>query len=212
VAATVNLTGTEVTRTPLTDDGVSEGVLPGNDIAPPSFDRYGNLWVVDRGGDGQTSELCIVQPDGSVLPVAAPDLAGERVNDLRIAPDGVRVAVLSDGVGAVLRLGHVVRGEAPEIDLPVTIPFEGTVTDVVWSGPTELLLVIKLPDGVFRPYSVSVDGSTVTQGSVTGVEQVAAFAGQPAYALTDVKNVLRQTSVLVWDQVTTGAKSVGYPG
>jgi hypothetical protein len=58
---------------------------------------------------------------------------------------------------------------------------------------------------------VSVDGSAVTEGSVTGTTSVAAYPSRPAFALTDVRTVLRQTSVLQWDQVTTG-KAVTYPG
>jgi hypothetical protein len=120
--------------------------------------------------------------------------------------------VVSTGERTTLRVGHIERSPTPEIDLTADIPIEGTVTDVVWAGPTELLLVVRLPDAVSRPYSVSIDGSNFTQGSVTGITQVAAYAGQQAYALTDAANLLRQTSVLVWDQVTTGAKSVTYPG
>ena len=38
-------------------------VYEGKDVAPPSYDRYGNLWLVDRRGDG-SSEVKLVQPDG----------------------------------------------------------------------------------------------------------------------------------------------------
>jgi len=211
-AATVDETGTEVWRTPLTDDGEPVLVYTGQDVAPPSFDRYGNLWLVDRLGDGRTSEVKLVPPDGPVLPVLAPELDGDRVSDLRIAPDGVRVAVVAEGVGAVLRLGHVLRGEAPEVDLTVDIPFDGTVSDVAWAGETDLLVVVRPADGIPRPYTVSVDGSGATQGSQTGITSVAAYEDRPAFAVTDVRNVLRQASVLRWDQVSTGAEAVTYPG
>jgi hypothetical protein len=152
-----------------------------------------------------------VQPDGVVVPVAAPGLAGLRVLDLRLAPDGVRIAVVTDDPVEGLRLGHVIRGSAPEIALPVGLPFEGVVTDVAWAGPTDLLVVATPVGGLARPYTVSIDGATVTSGSVTGITAVAAYATRLAFAVTDASNVLRQTSVLQWDQVTTG-KSVTYPG
>lgn len=210
-AATVDETGTQVVRTPLTEEGAPERVFQGEDVAAPSFDRYANLWLVDRRRAGPSSDIRMVQPDGSVLAVAAPDLVGARVTDLRIAPDGVRVAVVTEGAGAALRLGQVVRGALPQIDLTVSIPLDGTVTDVAWSGERELLVVVVPPAGLPRPYSVSVDGSVVTEGSVTGTTAVAAYPSQPAFALSDLRTVLRQTSVLQWDQVSTG-RAVTYPG
>ena len=210
-AATVDETGTQVLRTPLTEEGQPVRVFQGEDIVGPSFDRYGNLWLVDRrSAGGPSSDIRMVQPDGVVVPVAAPDLVGARVTDLKIAADGVRVAVVTEGA-AVLRVGHVVRGAAPAIDLTVNLPFEGSVVDAAWAGERELLVVVAPPAGPPRPYSVSVDGSAVTEGSVTGTTSVAAYPSRPAFALTDVRTVLRQTSVLQWDQVTTG-KAVTYPG
>lgn len=211
VAATVDETGTQVLRTSLTEDGTPVLVYQGEDVGPLSFDRYGNLWLVDRRSGGRASEVKLVQPDGTVVTVAAPDLAGLRVIDLRVAVDGVRVAVVTEGPTGGLRLGHVVRGAAPELALTVALPFDGTVTDVAWAGPTELLVVATPPGGLPRPYTVSIDGATVTEGSVTGITAVAAYATRLAFARTDASNVLRQTSVLQWDQVTTG-KSVTYPG
>jgi hypothetical protein len=212
VAATVDETGTQVLRTALTDDGAPVRVYQGQDVGALSFDRYGNLWLVDRrGADGRTPEVKLVQPDGAVVPVAAPGLAGLRVTDLRLAPDGVRIAVVTDGPVGGLQLGHVIRGAVPEIALTVDLPFDGTVTDVAWAGPTDLLVVATPVGGLARPYSVTIDGATVTEGSVTGITAVAAYANRLAFALTDANNVLQQTSVLQWDPVTTG-RSVTYPG
>lgn len=210
VAATVDETGSTVSSTPLREDGAPSIVYGGQDVAPPSYDRYGNLWLVDRKDSG--SEIKLVR-DGDVTAVAAPDLSEGRISHLKVAPDGVRVAVVSEGAGAVLQLGLIIRGDAPVIDLTVAIAFEGTgLLDVAWAGATELLVVVTT-DGLPRPYSVSVDGSTTIEGSQTGIVSVAAYATRPAaYALTDVANVLRQTSVLRWDQVATGGKLVTYPG
>jgi hypothetical protein len=213
-AAVVDVTGALVYRAPLTEDALPELVYEGEDIAPPSYDRYGNLWLVDHIGTGRDVAVKLVQPDGQVSNVLAPDLAGESVTDLRIAPDGVRVAVVSDRVGAPLRLGHLVLGDQPEIDLTVAIPFEDPlVSDVAWASLTDLLVVVSAPDGLSRPVSVNVDGSTVAPGSQTGITEIAAYEGRQSFVLTDVGNVLRQTSVLEWEQVTVAkAKAVVYPG
>ena len=212
--ATVNLAGTQVFRTPLTEDGAPVLVYEGEDVAPPSYDRYGNIWLVDRRGDAQDATVKLVQPDGAVLDVLAPDLTGESITELRVAPDGVRVAAVSNEVGAPLRLGHLVRGDQPEVDLTVAIQLEDpVVSDVTWSGRTDLLLVVSAPDGLSRLVSINVDGSTLAAGSQTGIIEIAAYEGRQSFVLTDVGNVLRQTSVLEWEQVNVAkAKSVVYPG
>jgi hypothetical protein len=216
VAATVDEAGQAVTRTLLADDAEPERVYVGQDVAPPSFDRYGNLWLVDRiGADGHASAVKII-PRDSVAPVSVavpPELADQRVTDLRVAPDGVRVAIVTEGAGAVLQLGVITGGTEPVIDLTATVPFDGAVTDVAWASPTDLLLVVTPSDGLLpRPYTVSIDGSATTRGAVSGIAEVAAYATRPPLALTDVSNVLRQTSVLQWEQVATATKSVTYPG
>lgn len=212
-AATVTDLGNEVYHVPLADDGAPVKVFVGEDIDTPSFDRYGNLWFVDRTGQGSAVKV-VLPGDVSPFTVAAPDLAGELVAGFRVAPDGVRVAVVTDSPGAPIRIGHIIRGAdgAFGVELVAAIPFAGRVTDVAWASATELLVVATAPEGFQRPFSVSVDGSVITPGAVTGILSVAAFPARQALALTDANNILQQVSVLDWDQVADGSKAVAYPG
>ncbi|MFP5347137.1 MAG: LpqB family beta-propeller domain-containing protein [Actinomycetes bacterium] len=88
----------------------SQPVLVGADLTPPSFDPFGWVWSTSALSTGSVSA---VSPDGHVVVVAAPWLAGRRITSLRISREGTRALVASTdarGVGH-LELAGVVRDD-----------------------------------------------------------------------------------------------------
>ena len=106
--------------------------LPGGAVGSPSYDRRGWLWVgaVGAGGAG-APRLFVVNTasdpaggDAAAVAIEAAWLAGRRVLEARVSPDGDRIAVLStaaDGRDARIDLTGIVRSRAgqPQRTRPV---------------------------------------------------------------------------------------------
>jgi hypothetical protein len=85
-------------------------LVKGSNLVAPSFDAHGWLWTTETLSDGT---ITVAGPDGKLIPLAAPQLAGRTIQALAVSRDGARLAVLSRASGVqVLDVMGVVRGEA----------------------------------------------------------------------------------------------------
>jgi hypothetical protein len=85
-------------------------LVKGSNLVAPSFDPHGWLWTTETLSDGT---ITVAGPDGTLTPLAAPQLAGRTIQALAVSRDGARVAVLSRASGVqVLEVMAVVRGKA----------------------------------------------------------------------------------------------------
>lgn len=144
-------------------------VLPADTLTTPSFDRSGTeVWVVQNGA---TAPRIVRVTTGDTIgrqEVAAPGLAGKGpVTALTLSPDGVRVAVVADGVlfmGVIAQQQEAADGGAPTLSvvgLTELDPELDEVGPVVFRSSTQLLVGAKVGNEGVRtrtPQVVSIDG------------------------------------------------------
>lgn len=188
-------------------------------LSAPSWDGFGDLWVADR--DPAAPRLLMLR-NGTGTPsvVSVPDLNG-RVESLRVASDGVRIALVvsEDGV-KTLRLGRIERGgtlEHPKFSVSglraLTPPGEN-VTSVSWAGASRLVVLGSEPGGVQQIQYVNTDGSAAP--ALEGISQAASVAAsedQSRPLLASYSgSVYRLPADANWKQVRPAGGSPVYPG
>jgi hypothetical protein len=228
-AAGVGLDGGSLYVTSLVSGGaLGERVLasrgPSEDerLSTPSWDAQGDLWVVDR--DPADPRLLMLE-DGAGRPVTVrtPGLKG-RVQDVRVAADGVRIALVvrdEDGQRSLL-IGRIERdgkaGGRPAVtvrELRSATPGLEEVTAMSWAGDSRLVVVGRERGGVQQIGYVQVDGSTPeTQApaALTGAREIAGSEDErlPLVAYSE-DGIVRLPSGTQWQKVTDGTAPV-YPG
>jgi hypothetical protein len=152
--------------------------------------------------------------------VTVPDLVG-RVQSLRVASDGVRIAlVIRENGATTLQLGLITRGgtlEHPQFSvtgLRTLTPPDENVTSVSWAGASRLVVLGSEPGGVQQIQYVNTDGSsgTALQG-VSEAASVAASEDQTRPLLASyIGSVYRLPVDANWKQVTPKGSSPVYPG
>ena len=86
---------------------VTRPVVGGTDILRPSYDMFGDLWLIDRTSDGAR---VIVVSGGQVRRLRVPDVTGAEVVAFSIARDGSRLAVAYAGSrGPSVRVTDILR-------------------------------------------------------------------------------------------------------
>jgi hypothetical protein len=194
---------------------------PKNGLSAPSWDGFGDLWVADR--NPAASRLYVLRNGiGAAAQVDVPELDG-RVESLRVASDGVRIALVVDEDGVkTLKLGRIERGgsfEKPQFsvaDLRDLTPAGETVGSVSWAGGSKLVLLgSEVGGGGQQIQYVSTDGSPAALALESIGEAVAVAASEDmsrpllasyngsVYWLPDDSN---------WKQVRPKGGSPVYPG
>lgn len=194
---------------------------PKNDgLTAPSWDGFGDLWIADR--DPHAPRLLVLRNGtGEPAPVAVPELTG-RIQSLRVASDGVRIAlVVQRGENTTtLELGRIARGGT--LDHPVfsvtglrdLTPSDESVTSVSWAGASRLVVLGGVQGGVQQIQYVNTDGSA--GAALQGVSQagsVAASEDQNRPLLASYNNsVYRLPADANWRQLKPKGGSPVYPG
>jgi Lipoprotein LpqB beta-propeller domain/Sporulation and spore germination len=190
---------------------------PGGTITSLSWDGHGDLWIAAGGGvwvlpARATTALAV---PANVPPAAA-------VTDLRVAPDGVRAAMIvgsTDGksrpqieVAAVTRDGSSASmGESLTLGSSIADP-----TALTWYGEDDLIVLAGNP-GLL--YEVPLNGDQPTQIPVTGGNPVSVSATLPEGSTPDIAVGLSNGTIMVSSSNQSGfepTKAVGwvpvYPG
>ncbi|MEU8589708.1 LpqB family beta-propeller domain-containing protein [Streptomyces sp. NPDC048664] len=200
----------------------SQGPTPQDRLITPSWDGAGDLWVADR--DPQHPRLVVLrQGAGEPLQVHTPGLDG-RVNAVRVAADGARIALIVEKGGRTsLQIGRVDRrsGADGRIDISIqglhsVTPQLEEVTAVSWAGDSRLVMVGRESDGVQQLRYVQVDGSTPAgnaPASLTGVKQIAASEDDrlPLVAYSE-DGIVRLSAGAQWQKVLKDGTAPVYPG
>ncbi|MFH8792141.1 LpqB family beta-propeller domain-containing protein [Streptomyces sp. NPDC017941] len=191
-------------------------------FSTPSWDGRGDLWVADR--DPQRPRLLwLAAGTGDPVQVRVPDLDG-RIEAVRVAADGVRVALLvrKDGKTS-LRIGLIEwadgKGGQPDIsvvELLEAAPQMEEVTAMSWAGVSRLVVVGRESGGVQQMRYVQCDGSARTGATLpglTGVKEIAASEDerQPLVAHSD-DGIVRLPSGAQWQTVVKEGRTPVYPG
>ncbi|WP_086160250.1 LpqB family beta-propeller domain-containing protein [Streptomyces marincola] len=163
---------------------VLESSAPGEDagLSAPSWDGLGDLWVTDRGPQWRLLRLPGGTGEAEEVPVAGLG-SDERIEALRVASDGVRVAMLISGDGfTTLRIGRIQRdggedGAAVSVDgLRTVAPQLEEVTAASWAGDSRLVVVGRPADGVPQLQYVLTDGSSTNEPAIPGPHDVTGVA------------------------------------
>jgi hypothetical protein len=198
---------------PLREDGTFNSALAGSDFLAPSWDRAGNLWVAQSRGDA--SVVWMLDPGRNPVRVSMPALAGREIRALRVAPDGVRVAlVVGDGGSSRLMLARIERdGERARIAGPVALRTGlERVSSVAWRDLDRLAVLGRDVQGVTIPYLVPVDGTRVSPTAAVGdMSSIAAASDQPMLAGVEKGQIWFSRDDLTWQYLTTGRYPF-YPG
>ncbi|MGI5455327.1 LpqB family beta-propeller domain-containing protein [Streptomyces sp. CA-249302] len=227
-AAGVSATGKELYVASLVSGGslgdpvlVSGGKTEADRFTPPSWDANGDLWVADR-NPADPRLLLLQQGKGEPLVVRTPDLDG-RIEDVRVAADGVRIAlVVAKGDKKSLLIGRIERGAEGDpksvsvLELRSATPELEDVTAMSWAGDSQLVVVGREHDGVQTMRYVQVDGSTPegpAPAALTGVKEITATESDqlPLVAYSE-DGIVRLASGAQWQKVVASGTAPVYPG
>ncbi|WP_377643876.1 GerMN domain-containing protein [Oryzobacter terrae] len=194
--------GTELASADPGEDGISrwkgtnryEVPLDGVDVGAPAYDRRGWLWmgaVSTEGAKGPHVWVVDVRSDPAdretarARAVEAPWLAGRRVLESRVAPDGDRVAVLSvaaNGTGYRIDLSGVVRGgggvpQSLAPPLRLAAPLTRAVS-LAWLDDRTLATLGVLDGKTLQPTILSVGGDVRALTPVRDAVAIASTGGE----------------------------------
>ncbi|WP_241561288.1 LpqB family beta-propeller domain-containing protein [Streptomyces orinoci] len=152
-------------------------------LSQPSWDGMGDLWVADQ--DPEHPRLLRL-PDGTGAPqeVALPSLDGGRITGVRIAADGVRIALLiNKGDRTALWLGRVDRRTSTSGEVRISVadlrpvaPRLVDVDGVSWAGGSRLLVAGSEQGGLPQLQFLETDGSASNSSAVPGITGVGGVA------------------------------------
>ncbi|MFJ5773697.1 LpqB family beta-propeller domain-containing protein [Streptomyces sp. NPDC093094] len=232
VAAGVSLDRRRLYVGPMTSDAaleqpllVSQGTAESDRLTAPSWDAAGNLWVADR--DRKRPRLLLFDDgEGEPLEVETPGLDG-RIDSVRVAGDGVRIALVVEKNGRQqLLIGRVERGDRPAeadertpasvLELRSATPWLEEVTTMSWVGESRLVVVGTEQGGVQQMQYVQVDGSipeAPAPAALTGVEEIAGTedGGAPLVAHSE-DGIVRMPTGEQWQKVVKAGSAPVYPG
>lgn len=206
------------------EDGPGEAGEDGEEtgISTPSWDGLGDLWFVDQGPD--ESRLMRMR-DGTSTPYEV-EVRGlrssQRIESLRIASDGVRVALLVRQDGrTTLQMARVERpddsGTAKVVVdhlRPVT-PQLDDVAAVSWDGSSRLVVVGRPEGGVEEMSYVSYDGFALGTSKIATpneVTSVAASERSDGLLVESAEGIARLEPNGGWTVISETGISPGYPG
>lgn len=200
---------------PADSKGKAVQVYAGTRLSTPSWDRNGDLWVVDNTSSGARL-LRFSDGKGKPQQVSAPGLDGLDVSSMKVAWDGVRVAFAASGGKG----GHVLTGildrRGNGVTLRAMLPVAPTLADVddVWWYDRRSLAVAGSEQSDLRAsYEVSIDGLSLRKVStVSDLSGIAAAAGMPLL-VSDAsgKIAIAQPDEFRYDRVGDGSYPT-YPG
>ncbi|GAA1932427.1 LpqB family beta-propeller domain-containing protein [Streptomyces sodiiphilus] len=192
-------------------------------LSAPSWDGLGDLWIADRAPDGP-GLLRLAGGSGTPREIPVRGLRGDqRIEALRVASDGVRIALLvsDDGtttlqLGRIERTGTVESGEVAVEGLRPVAPHLENVVAASWAGDSRLVVVGRPADGVEQLQYVATDGSSSTTAGVPGLNDVtgvAAAEDESRLLLAETANgIARLQPDANWKRVTEDGYAPVYPG
>ncbi|MFE0044804.1 LpqB family beta-propeller domain-containing protein [Streptomyces albireticuli] len=193
-------------------------------LTTPSWDGVGDLWVADQDPE-RPRLLRLPGGTGAAEEVQVPRLDGGRITGLRVAADGVRIALLvTKDDRTTLKLGRVERrGGAGRTSLSVqelrsVAPRLEQVDAVSWAGGSRLLVAGREQGGLQQLQYVETDGSLSNASGlpgITGVRGVAASeTASKASALVAEGDggIVRLMPDTNWKLVAKEGSAPVYPG
>lgn len=132
----------------------------GDDLLRPAYDRFDNIWLVDRTPNG--ARVTVVPRDGTVHTFEATGLSGADVTAFELSRDGTRLAAVVDGGVVLARIGRSETGRPTRLLAPTALPLgegAGRAVDVAWTSPTTVGALVRLGPAISQVRIAGVDGS-----------------------------------------------------
>jgi Lipoprotein LpqB beta-propeller domain/Sporulation and spore germination len=178
-----------------------------------SWDPSDNLWAVGNGG------VYVVAAASGNAPVLVNVPNFSTITALRVAPDGVRVALVVGGTA--IQFAAISRGTggstmvpeiAPGAISPFSVPGSG-ISDVTWYGPDNVIALSGSgPEAQVTEYPVN-GGTPTTVLHQTGMTNITASWSSPLIASTSNGQLLYTESIGGgWVPLTFSGNSAVYPG
>jgi len=188
--------------------------MTGAALHSPSYDQFGNLWVVE--GDSPRPVLWLLRPSGGrQTRIEAPELGDRSVRRLRVAGDGTRVALITERAGRRELLIGRVQGSGERIALTglrVVAHLLLNPRDLAWESHDRVVVVAEERRAQRQPYFVTVDGAEIQPGEpLVAIDTIAAAPGQPLVAATEDGRIWELRPGGPWVVVGKGVRPV-YPG
>lgn len=221
VAAGLRLGGREIDVAPLSATGTVKRAFTSKvGLSAPSWDALGDLWAADL--DPAAPGLWMWH-DGHRVQARVPGLGGDRVQSVRVAADGVRVALLVERDGhTVLELGRVERsGTTAQPAVSVTglrdvAPAFEDVQAVSWAGESRLVMVGRQWKSVQQLQYVDTDGSSAFTPPLPGISTVTAVAASEDQTrpllVAGKEGVYRLPTDGQWTVIAENGTGPVYPG
>jgi Lipoprotein LpqB beta-propeller domain/Sporulation and spore germination len=211
--AGISADGQTVFTGPLAGNAVLTPKRPGGTCTSLSWDRNGDLWVA-----AGSSVWMLTPGTGSTVQVDLGLPAGAEVTAIRVAPDGVRVAMIvkkRDGSSQILlaAITHADNGATPSIGQTVAIG--AGISDpeaLTWYDADH---VVVLEQTAARPQlmAIPLDGSQPTPiPTLTGTVSVTANGTGLAVGLSDGRLDVSPGLNGLWRQVAGAGAGPAYPG
>jgi hypothetical protein len=198
----------------------------GDDIASLSWDADDNLWMTSSAGIGVVPAVSGKQAGPAATVRIAhqrtcPDSDPGTITAVRVAPDGVRVAVVFGGATQTLAFAAIARlpqsqfGQSQVVSLqwsPFFVCGRGNAfSSVSWWGPDDVI-ALGQPGSTLTEYPVN-GGSQVTIPNRPGIATITASKGGGLVAsMADKSMAIDPTGVTgVWDPLGPGV-SPAFPG
>lgn len=209
----------------VTADGEPETLFEGPELAAPSVDKLGATWT--SGGTGELRVAPKALDEDTTRPdevTVAPDwLSGRTVISVSVAPEGSRVAIVSEAPsGTQVQVAGIVRdNDGLPVDLAPPLSVAAPVDDIVearWSGITTLALLTQDGDGGSGVWTAGVGGLAGTGGTarqlpgLTDVEQLTAGVTDRGILVITQGGDLEHEETGVWQPFAEDVDLVAYPG
>lgn len=148
-----------------------EMILRGTQLLRPQFTRFGDMWTIGRGLDGE-SVVYQISPEGKPFVIAAPGIKGVDITRFSISPDGMRMVVVG------LRAGKPVIGEVQILRGPhATVIDHWRHIDVLGRGGPNQILDIEWRSDT-RLVALAIEAEASRQVSVYDMDEAAASVRQ----------------------------------
>ncbi|HET7734715.1 MAG TPA: LpqB family beta-propeller domain-containing protein [Nocardioidaceae bacterium] len=153
--------GRRLLTRPLADDDPETALrYVGDNLLRPAWDRFDNIWLVDRTAAG--ARVTVVPSDGAVHVLEAPGLTGEEITAFELSRDGTRLAAVVDGRVVLARIGRSESGRPTRVLAPTRLPLgqdADLTVDVAWTSLTTVGALVRLGPAISQVRIAGVDGS-----------------------------------------------------
>ena len=145
------------------------------DLLAPSWDIYGQVWLVDQRREG--ANLVVVR-SGVATELDAPGITGERVKAFLISRDGTRLVAVIAAEGrdrlvvarVMRRKDGTVRGVSRVVRLPTGALDVSDIRDLAWRSPSSLALLTGPKSGLPQVVVALIDGSSARGDAAVDAE------------------------------------------